>query len=126
MLEVRRAVSSSSCAVQTPMERHCEHCGSLLHGKGSQLYCNATCRAMAHRARQAAKAQASRDRLDDFGDVLLLRDVAAVLKTSDRTIKRRLRAGTFPIRTLPSINKRRRFAKVDVARFLNRQQGGQK
>ena len=81
---------------------------------------------MAHRARQAAKAQASRDRLDDFGDVLLLRDVAAVLKTSDRTIKRRLRAGTFPIRTLPSINKRRRFAKVDVARFLNRQQGGQK
>ena len=65
-------------------------------------------------------------RLDDYGDVLFLPDLATVLKTSERTIKRRLRAGTFPIRTLPSIDKRHRFAKVDVARFLNRQQDGRK
>lgn len=57
-------------------------------------------------------------RLDEFGDVLLLDEVAEVLRTSTRTIKRHLRAGTFPIPRLLGIDKRLRFAKTDVARFV--------
>ena len=82
--------------------------------------------AMSDTVRSPSNGRSSRGRLDDFGDVLFLTDVAAVLKTSERTIKRRLRSGNFPIRTLPSIDKRHRFAKVDVARFLNRLHDGRK
>jgi predicted site-specific integrase-resolvase len=60
-------------------------------------------------------------RVEDLGDVLFLTDVAAVLRTSTRTIKRHLRAGTFPIPSLPGIDKRVRFARVDVARYLRRE-----
>ena len=59
-------------------------------------------------------------RLDDFGDVLLVPDIAVVLRTSPRTVKRHLRAGTFPIVTIDGIDKRVRFAKADVERFLRR------
>jgi len=38
-------------------------------------------------------------RLSDFGDVLMLNELAIVLRTSPRTLKRRLRAGTLPIPT---------------------------
>jgi len=65
-------------------------------------------------------------RLDDLGDVLLLPEIAAVLRTSTRTIKRHLRAGTFPIPSLPGIDKRLRFAKADVARYLHRDRRGRK
>ena len=64
------------------------------------------------------EASGSAARLDDFSDVLLLADIAAVLRTSERTVKRRLRAGTFPIPVLPGIDKRIRFAKADVERFV--------
>ena len=57
-------------------------------------------------------------RLDDFGDVLFVPDMAALLGTSTRTIKRHLRIGRFPIRPLDSIDRRVRFAKADVERFL--------
>ena len=65
-------------------------------------------------------------RLSDFGDVLVLNELAIVLRTSTRTIKRRLRAGTFPIPTLPSIDKRHRFARADVEKFLKYQQHGRR
>ena len=65
-------------------------------------------------------------RLDDLGDVLLLTELAVVLRTSTRTIKRHLRAGTFPIPTLPGIDKRVRFAKAGVERYLHRDSGGRK
>ena len=58
--------------------------------------------------------------LDSLGDVLLLDEVAEVLRTSTRTIKRQLRAGTFPIRRLEGIDKRHRWAKADVDRYLHR------
>lgn len=57
-------------------------------------------------------------RVEDFDDVLFLHELAAVLKTSTRTIRRHLRAGTLPIRTLPSIDKRHRFGRADVERYL--------
>ena len=63
-------------------------------------------------------------RLSDLGDVLVLIEIAAVLRTSTRTIKRHLRAGTFPIPTLLGIDKRVRFAKADVERFLRRENRG--
>ena len=65
-------------------------------------------------------------RLDDLGDVLLMSEIAAVLRTSTRTIKRHLRAGTFPIPSLPGIDKRVRFARADVARYLRRDRGERK
>ncbi len=69
---------------------------------------------------------ATHSRLDDLGDVLLLTELAVVLRTSTRTIKRHLRAGTFPIPMLPGIDKRVRFARADVERYLRRDRGGRK
>ena len=43
--------------------RVCEGCGELLPGTRGRRYCNATCRARAHRARKAAKARALLQRL---------------------------------------------------------------
>ena len=65
-------------------------------------------------------------RLDDFGDVLLLTELAVVLRTSTRTVKRHLRAGTFPIPMLLGIDKRVRFARAEVERYLHRDRGGRK
>ncbi len=65
-------------------------------------------------------------RLDDLGDVLLMTELAVVLRTSTRTIKRHLRAGTFPIPMLLGIDKRVRFARTDVERYLRRDRGGRK
>jgi hypothetical protein len=73
---------------------------------------------------QCAPGEAAGLHLDDFSDVLLLADIAAVLRTSERTVKRRLRAGTFPIPMLPGIDKRIRFAKADIERFLLRGDAG--
>lgn len=55
--------------------------------------------------------------------VLLLDDMAQVMRTSTRTIKRGLRAGTFPIRPIRGIDKKIRFAGGDVERFLSRKGG---
>ena len=59
--------------------------------------------------------------LEALGDVLVLDELAEVLRTSPRTIKRHLRARTFPIPTLTGIDRRLRFAKADVERYLCRQ-----
>ena len=37
--------------------RVCEACGMALRGKRPKRYCDAKCRAVAHRTRQAVKAQ---------------------------------------------------------------------
>lgn len=55
--------------------------------------------------------------------VLLLPDLARVLQTSPRTIKRGLRARTFPIPTIKGIDKKLRWSSVDVERFLSRKGG---
>lgn len=64
----------------------------------------------------------TRDRLtlDECGDVLTIEELASILWTSPTTIKRRLRAGTFPIRPLMGIDRRRRWSRTDVRRYLDR------
>lgn len=56
MGRARRAVVRPSRAVQTAGERRCKHCGSPLRGKGSQRYCNATCRGREFQARRRTNA----------------------------------------------------------------------
>jgi hypothetical protein len=51
-------------------------------------------------------------------DVCLIDDVARILKTSVRTIKRRLRCGAFPIPELPSIDKKHRWSGESVRRYV--------
>ena len=58
-------------------------------------------------------------RLDALPDVLTLRELAAVLRCSESTIKRRRRAGVFRIPTLHGLDKRMRFAKAAVVDYLD-------
>ena len=59
------------------------------------------------------------DRLEHLPDVLTLRELAQVLRCSESTIKRRVRARVFPIPVLSGIDKRMRFAKSAVLRYLD-------
>jgi len=52
--------------------------------------------------------------------VLTLRELAAVIRLSERTIRGKLAMGTFPIPPLGDDVHRWRFAGADVARYLNR------
>ena len=58
--------------------------------------------------------------LDQMPDVLTIDQLAFVLQTSPTTIKRRLHDGTFPIRKLTGIDRRHRWSRSDVRRFLER------
>ena len=66
----------------------------------------------------------ARDRTDAAGgidalpEVLFLEDVAALLRCSPSTIKRRLRAHVFPVAPLPGIDKRPRWSKAVLAQWL--------
>ena len=54
----------------------------------------------------------------ELPEVLLLDDVAALLRCSPTTIKRRLRAHVFPVAPLPGIDKRPRWSKAMLLRWL--------
>lgn len=56
----------------------------------------------------------------DIPDVCFIDDVARALRCSVTTIKRRLRVGTFPIPSLPSVDSRRRWSGDDVRQFIAR------
>ena len=56
--------------------------------------------------------------VDTLPDVLFLEDVAALLRCSPSTIKRRLRAHVFPVAPLPGIDKRPRWSKAAVMQWL--------
>jgi len=56
----------------------------------------------------------------DIPDVCFIDDVARALRTSRRSIYRKLAVGTFPIPPLPSIDSRRRWAGEDVRQFIAR------
>ncbi len=58
MGEARRAVVRTSRAVQTAGARRCETCARPLAGKRTKRYCDASCRAAAHRSRQTEKIRA--------------------------------------------------------------------
>jgi hypothetical protein len=55
---------------------------------------------------------------DDIPPLLLIADLARVLRTSERTIRRRRAAGTLGIPELPSIDRKPRWSGQDVRRFL--------
>lgn len=61
----------------------------------------------------------TRLRLEDCKDILTIEELASVLLTSDTTIKRRLRDGTFPIAPLLGIDKRKRWSRTAVQRYLD-------
>ena len=50
--------------------------------------------------------------------ILFIEDVAQAIGTSVTTIKRKLAAGTFPIPTLPSADRRHRWTVTDVQRYV--------
>ena len=52
------------------------------------------------------------------GLVLFLEDVAALLRVSRSTIERRRRQGTFPIPELPPLDRRPRWSRTEVQRFI--------
>lgn len=56
--------------------------------------------------------------IDDWPEVLLLAELAELLRCSESTIKRRLRAGVFPLPPLPGIDRKRRWSKAAVWKWL--------
>ena len=65
-----------------------------------------------------AAASAALERSRSEPAVLFLDDVAALLRVSRSTIERRRRQGTFPIPELPPLDRRPRWSRGDVERFL--------
>ena len=59
----------------------------------------------------------------DYAGTLLIADMVRVLKTSDNTIRRRLKAGTFPIPPLDGLDNRLRWSGPVVKRWLDRNGG---
>ena len=57
-------------------------------------------------------------RPDGLPEVLFLDDLAKLLRCSPSTIKRRVRARVFPVAPLPGIDKRPRWSKAMVLRWL--------
>lgn len=55
---------------------------------------------------------------DPIPAVCLIDDLARILRVSERTLRKRVSAGTFPIRALPSLDKRHRWSGEDVRRYL--------
>ena len=53
-------------------------------------------------------------------DVLFLGDVSRLLRCSPSTIRRRLRAGVFPVRPLPGIDKRLRWSRRSFESWFQR------
>lgn len=47
----------------------------------------------------------------DPPEVLFIEDVAELIRSSPSTIRRRLRAGVFPVQPLPGIDKRLRWSR---------------
>lgn len=64
------------------------------------------------------KRQGTSAGVDELPEVLLLEDVAALLRCSTTTIKRRLRAHVFPVAPLPGIDKRPRWSKKMLLQWL--------
>lgn len=50
--------------------------------------------------------------------VLFLEEVAGILRVSRSTIERRRRDGTFPIPELPSLDRRPRWSRSEVERYV--------
>ena len=72
----------------------------------------------------AGRDEVDRRRDHDGGDiadwphVLLLSDLAALLRCSESTIKRRLRAGVFPVAPLAGIDRKYRWSRAAVWKWF--------
>jgi hypothetical protein len=66
----------------------------------------------------ARRVEPSVDVVDPRDKVLTIDEVARQLKTSRRTIEKRLRAKTFPIHEIPQIDKKHRWSQLAVDAFL--------
>ena len=53
--------------------------------------------------------------------VCTIQDLARILKTSTRTIARQRKAGTFPIKELPELDRKPRWGRRDVEAFAARE-----
>lgn len=54
----------------------------------------------------------------DADPVVLIDELARILKTSTRNLQRQLRAGTFFIPELPKVDRRHRWSRVVVAQYI--------
>lgn len=59
--------------------------------------------------------------MDEIPQVCFIEDLVRILGTSRATIDRRRKYGVFPIPELDSIDKRPRWGRADVQRYLDRQ-----
>ncbi len=73
--------------------------------------------AKAREARES-KQQEQAQVVSELPDVLFLEDVAKLLRCSPSTVKRRLRARVFPVPPLPGIDKRPRWSKAALLRWI--------
>ena len=55
---------------------------------------------------------------EELPEVLFLPDLAALLRCSPKTIKRRLAAHVFPLAPLPGIDNRLRWSKATVTEWM--------
>ena len=62
--------------------------------------------------------EATDDESDALPEVLFLEDVAALLRCSPSTLKRRLRARVFPVAPIRGIDKRPRWSRAAVMQWL--------
>jgi hypothetical protein len=67
-------------------------------------------------------ATASAPGWDDLPAVMFDKDICVLLDISPRTLKRRHTNKTFPIPTLPAIDRKRRYGRGDVIAYLERRQ----
>ena len=58
------------------------------------------------------------DARKDLPPVLLIQDVARIMRCSTSTINRRLRARTFPVDPLPAIDKRKRWSITSFEQYF--------
>ena len=67
----------------------------------------------------AARLNAVAERqLATLPDVLTIEELAGLLRCSDSTIRRGLEAHTFPVAPLDSIDKKFRWSRFEIARWL--------
>ena len=63
------------------------------------------------------------DRSGDQQEVLFIEDVAQLLRCSPSTVRRRRRAGLFPVPPLPAIDKRPRWSRRSFDSWFRQSNG---
>ena len=69
-------------------------------------------------ARGYTSFEALAPRLDDLPDVLLVDHVASLFCCSTATVSRRVADGTFPVAPLPAVDRKLRWSRAQLRRWL--------